>query len=466
MSSFPPVVIAGAGAAGLVAALAAAESGAHVIIVESNPRFDRACTTTLSNGLIPAAGTPQQWAAGVQDNPCLFATDVQGKAHGTAPPELLASLTAASAEVLAWLAATLSSPMELAVDTDYPGHSVSRLHGLPERSGAILHRRLLNRVEAHERIDLAVPIAIRQVREATDGFEVTLGDHNGEESIVIAGAVVLATGGFAQSSERLAQHIPQLANITYFGGDGNSGTALDLAQTLGLETAALDSFTAHASYATDHGVLVTWNVVMHGGIIIDANGHRFADETVGYSQFALDLAGRPGRFGFVLFDEEILSRCRSFPEIREIDKAGGLSWAQDCPQLAAQVGVSSKVLETTLADVSRSARGQSPDACGRTSWPHPLAFPIAALRIEPILGFTQGGIRTDATGCAYRAGRPVRGLYAAGGAAAGISGHGGEGYMAGNGMMMAVVLGYLAGRNAGQVALSGCASVTPENGED
>lgn len=465
MSSGPPVIVAGAGAAGLVAALAAAEPGARVIVVESNPRFDRACTTTLSNGLIPAAGTPQQLAAGVQDSPDRFAEDVQRKAGGAAPPELLSSLTAASAEVIGWLGETLSSPIKLAVDTDYPGHSASRLHGLPERSGAILHRRLRDRVEAHESIDLAVPVAIRRIGETESGLEVTLCDRDGAESKVIAGAVVLATGGFAQSPERMAKHIPQLADITYFGGDGNDGTALDLAHALNLDTAALDSFTAHASYAVDHGVLVTWNMVMHGGIIVDANGLRFADETAGYSQFAMDLASRPGRFGFVLFDSDILDRCRGFPEVREIEAAGGFTWAEDGPQLAAQVGVRSEVLEDTLAHVSHATLGQCPDAFGRLRWPHRLAFPMTALRIAPILGFTQGGISTDPTGCALRAGDPVRGLYAAGGAAAGVSGHGGEGYMAGNGMMMAVVLGYLAGRDAGQVALAGAGSAAQWKGK-
>jgi fumarate reductase flavoprotein subunit len=45
-----------------------------------------------------------------------------------------------------------------------------------------------------------------------------------------------------------------------------------------------------------------------------------------------------------------------------------------------------------------------------------------------------------------RDGAPVRGLYAAGGAAAGVSGHGAAGYLAGNGLLSALGLGYLAGR--------------------
>jgi fumarate reductase flavoprotein subunit len=49
-----------------------------------------------------------------------------------------------------------------------------------------------------------------------------------------------------------------------------------------------------------------------------------------------------------------------------------------------------------------------------------------------------------------RQGVPVAGLYAAGGAAAGMSGHGPTGYLAGNGLLAALGLGYLAGSHVGQ----------------
>ena len=49
------------------------------------------------------------------------------------------------------------------------------------------------------------------------------------------------------------------------------------------------------------------------------------------------------------------------------------------------------------------------------------------------------------------AGEPIAGLYAAGGAAMGISGHGAAGYLAGNGLLSALGLAYLA---ADHVALT------------
>ena len=66
-----PVLIVGAGAAGLCAALAAREAGAEVVVIErdSVPRG----STALSAGLIPAAGTRFQRALGISDDPARFA---------------------------------------------------------------------------------------------------------------------------------------------------------------------------------------------------------------------------------------------------------------------------------------------------------------------------------------------------------------------------------------------------------
>ena len=67
------------------------------------------------------------------------------------------------------------------------------------------------------------------------------------------------------------------------------------------------------------------------------------------------------------------------------------------------------------------------------------------MRIAGALFHTQGGLRTDGAARVLRSGRPRAGLFAAGGAAQGISGHGADGYLAGNGLLGALGLGFLAG---------------------
>ena len=68
------VVVIGAGACGLAAALAAREAGAVVLVLERDARPTG--STSLSTGLIPAAGTKLQRAAGIEDSPDLLASEI------------------------------------------------------------------------------------------------------------------------------------------------------------------------------------------------------------------------------------------------------------------------------------------------------------------------------------------------------------------------------------------------------
>ena len=76
-----------------------------------------------------------------------------------------------------------------------------------------------------------------------------------------------------------------------------------------------------------------------------------------------------------------------------------------------------------------------------------LRPPYGSVKVTGALFHTQGGLRVDANARVLAGGTPIDGVYAAGGAAAGISGHGASGYLAGNGLLAALGLGYLAGRH-------------------
>src|ERR1700727_2921321 len=77
-----PLLIVGAGAAGLCAALAAKEAGIAPLVIERDAV--PAGSTALSAGLIPAAATRFQRAKGITDSPQLFAADIRRKANDEA----------------------------------------------------------------------------------------------------------------------------------------------------------------------------------------------------------------------------------------------------------------------------------------------------------------------------------------------------------------------------------------------
>ncbi len=123
------VVIIGAGAGGLIAALRAVEAGASVLVLERDalPRG----STALSAGLIPAAGTRFQVAAGLADSPDLFAADIQRKAKGKADRARVDIAVGAVAPALEWLADHHGLPFSVIDNFTYPGHSAFRMHGCP-----------------------------------------------------------------------------------------------------------------------------------------------------------------------------------------------------------------------------------------------------------------------------------------------------------------------------------------------
>jgi fumarate reductase flavoprotein subunit len=83
------VAIVGAGACGLVAAIALRDAGVECVLLERDAQ--PLGSTALSSGFIPAAGTSMQRAAGIDDSPPTFAADIQAKAHGTAAAHLVAA---------------------------------------------------------------------------------------------------------------------------------------------------------------------------------------------------------------------------------------------------------------------------------------------------------------------------------------------------------------------------------------
>jgi len=81
-----------------------------------------------------------------------------------------------------------------------------------------------------------------------------------------------------------------------------------------------------------------------------------------------------------------------------------------------------------------------------------LEPPFHAVRVTGALFHTQGGLVVDAAARVLRPdGSALPNLFASGGAACGVSGPRAGGYLSGNGLLTAVVLGRLAGEGAARL---------------
>jgi len=443
------VVVAGAGGAGTAAALTAADAGKSVLLMDPLATFRRGCNTYMSTSMIPAAGTRWQRAAGIEDSPAVFFADIMRKTKGSAYPLLAEALTQVGPTLVEWLADDQGLPLELATDFTYPGHSRFRCHTVKERSGHALHGHLMSRVDASQLITLAVPMRLTGIRLDADGAATSavVASPGGEEEAVSANAIVLATGGFGGNHGLVQELIPEIAGALYFGSDGCTGDMLRIGREVQADTGYLDAYQGHGSVAIPYSIMVTWATVMHGAVLVNATGQRFGNETVGYSEYAREVLRQPGGIAWLVIDKRIDGLCRSFADYTDLVGAGGIEWVDGIDAAAARIGAPAAALSASIPSPDRADPGVA-DVFGRTLWEAPLAAPFGLIKVTGALFHTQGGLLTNGEGAVLRAGTAIPGLYAAGGAAAGISGHGPDGYLAGNGLLAALGLGHLAGRSA------------------
>lgn len=446
-----PVVIIGAGAAGLVAALRAHADGAAVLVLERDP-LPRG-STALSAGLVPAAATRWQRAAGIEDSPERFAADIMAKAHGEPDPALVDALTRQCGTVLEWLADTHGLPFSVVADFNYPGHSARRMHGLPTRSGAELMDRL-QQAATEAGIDVLCNAQVTTLFTDADHRIRGLAYARPDRTVERLGcdALVLACNGYGGNRDLVARHVPELSDALYFGHAGNQGDALLWGEALGAGTRDLSGHQGHGSVAHPTGILITWATITEGGFQVNTAGERFSDEAQGYSEQAAGVLRQPGRIAWTVFDSRIAGIARQFEDFRQAEAAGIILSATDPVTLAAAMKVPPETLNASLLQVASLKQTGGVDRYGRQFSDVPvLEPPYCAVRVTGALFHTQGGLAVDARGSVLdKAGRPFANLFATGGAACGVSGRVASGYLSGNGLLSAVALGAIAGQAAAE----------------
>src|SRR3546814_17347296 len=80
----------------------------------------------MSTGLIPAAGTPEQAAAGIEDSLEIFAADILKKTKGRTDPDIALGIARESAATIAWMRDRHGVPLQLNAGLISPGHRAMR----------------------------------------------------------------------------------------------------------------------------------------------------------------------------------------------------------------------------------------------------------------------------------------------------------------------------------------------------
>lgn len=444
-----PVIVVGGGATGLCAALAVRDAGKEVLLLERDDTL--LGTTGMSTGLIPAAGTEEQKARGIDDSPETFANDIQQKSNHGSDPAVVKKLSEESAETVTWLRDTHGVPLSLLDGFTYPGHSHMRMYGTPSRFGGELMAGLeaaAHKSEVDILTDSLVDELIVDQNQKILGVRFTRPD--GETEEVGCDALILACCGYGGSAEMIEQYIPQMSKATFHGHPSNKGHAVKWGEALGAELADMGAYQGHGGLAYGHGIPILWPMIMEGGFQVNKNGERFSDESKGYSEQAENVIRQPDHLAWSIFDQRLYDLMMDFEDFKAAIEAGAITQAETIEELAERNKLPADQLVKTFAEVESFVEGRAKDSWGRNFTGKPaLSSPFYAAKVTGAIFHTQGGLAVNTDARVLRSsGEPFPNLFAGGGAARGISGSGSSGYIAGNGLLTATGLGKIAGRCA------------------
>jgi fumarate reductase flavoprotein subunit len=325
------------------------------------------------------------------------------------------------------------------------------MHAVPARTGAALMGALLSAVAAAG-VDIVTDAHVTDLiaddKGAVRGLRLRRPD--GSTDSVGCKALVLACSGFGGNEGMVAQFIPEMADARYFGHAGNQGDAVRWGQALGAAVKHMGAYQGHGSVAVPQEALITWALMMEGGFQVNARGERFSNEHSGYSEQAVSVLAQPGRLAWNIYDQRLHELGMTFEDYRNACAAGAARNAETIEDLARLCGLPSASLAATLREAGNLAAGRARDRFGRDFTGKPqLHPPFYAVKVTGALFHTQGGLAIDTRTRVLRPnGTAIARLFAGGGAACGLSGTTVDGYLSGNGLLTAIVLGRIAGQSA------------------
>lgn len=406
------LLVLGAGITGLTAAARACAQGARVVLVEKGPE----------------AGGSAQYAAFVWTAPSY---DVIREVNPDGDPELARVVVEGFEPGLDWirsLGAEVRQPVSVlgygrGCATDLAAY-ISASLAIVRRDGTVITSATVDRLLADEH---GVHGAVVRV--------------DGRELAIRSGATLLATGGFAGDPDLRAQRIHPLARDLplranrYSTGDGlrlglAAGAAFvgDRAGFYGHlipSRIAYDKpqdFVPLSFYHSEHGILV------------NLEGRRFCDETIGDHLNALAVLDQPQARALLICDERVHREWMLKPYVQGIEapdkfrlaysRGARAAVAEDADELEAlpdEWGYPGPATRDTLLAFNAESAAGAPDPPRRFDCVPLIEPPYYVIEVIPAITNTWGGLRIDPEARVLNPeGEAVPGLFAAGADAGGL----------------------------------------------
>ncbi len=488
------IVIVGAGGAGMTAAIAAANEGKNVVIVESQAMVGG--NSVRSTGGMNAAKTPAQdenefaesagvektletaaseWAgneaitaladtvagqwAEYQANPVgyfdsveLMELDTLIGGHGTNDPALVEALCSNSADAIAWLS---EQGIELTSVSSFGGASVKRIHRPVDSEGKTIsvgsYMIPLLQAKCEELgVEFIMNTTANEILTDANGAAVGIAatDKNGAAVTVNAKAVILATGGFGANLDMVVEYKPDLAGFMTTNAPGAQGQGIDMAVAIGAGTVDMDQIQIHPTVEANTAALITEGLRGDGAILVNAEGNRFTDEVGTRDVVSAAEIAQTGSYSWLVIDQAMADASSV---IQGYIKNGYTVTGETYEELAGAMGVDAAAFAATMDKWNAAVAAGVDEEFGRTSFANPLdTAPYYAIKVTAGIHHTMGGLTINPqTQVLAGDGTVIDGLYAAGEVTGGV--HGGN-RLGGNAVADFVVFGRIAGEQAAAYA--------------
>ena len=485
------VIVVGGGNAGLCAALAAAERGVRVLLLERAPEAERGGNSFVTPGVFRFPYQGVEDVARLVDDPLLgspervqigryqeeeFYQDLLRVTHSQTDPALARVLTAQAFSAMMWLRGL---GVEFVLSYDRNSYLVAETHlfwgGLIVKTRGEGPGLVTALYEACEKARGAVQYGARATTLRWDGparmwrVEATA---DAGPRLYQAPAVVLASGGFEADPEMRATHLgPQWRQAKVRGTPHNTGDGITMGLMAGAERSGDWSGCHAVAWDANAPAYNTRRLSQHYerdsyllGIYVNLGGERFVDEgedfhSYTYARFGQEILRQPGQVAFQIFDQKVVPLLKAPYSRLGTTRIEASTWAA----LAQKAGIEAGPLERTIAafNASINARPFNPAvkdgkaALGirppKSNWAQPLdAPPYVCFPVTYGITFTFGGLKIAPDAQVLDAqGARLPGLFACGELVGGLFRHN---YLAGSGLTAGAVFGRLAGAGAAAAA--------------
>ncbi len=478
MSGIPSevdIVVIGSGAAGLAAAITAAEGGASVAVFEK--QRSPGGTSNFLQGIFAVESEMQKEKFITYSRDEAF-KNLMEYSHWLANPRLVRAIVDQSAETIRWLITAGVKFSYVGINMPDAPHTYHVLKG----KGEAMIKALINRAK-ETGVNIILDTAVKRIVKSGEQISSVMIEQEGEDRQVKTKTVIIASGGYANNKEWIKKYsgLDLGVNLTVVGNVDKTGDGIRMAQELGAAEEGIHLLELYRVGPIGPEFAMACQleyVAVQPDLWVDPRGLRFCDESICFYDATVGNAAARIKEGysFTIFDDQLIKRLLEKGVDKNVDieimpgsrpvglekemqaafarGTSELFQADSVEELGRNIGVNPAVFKATVEEYNRSCAIGHDDLFAKDArYLRALSGPkYYAVKARTVFLGTMGGIKINHKAEVIdKKNNIIHGLYAAGFDAGGMYG---DSYPIRHASGLSSAFALNSGRLAGKNALS------------